>query len=199
VRAYEERNAETLRLARADVEARVPWTAEEWRGKRTLDVGCGPGGMGVWLAGRCAHVTLVDPARSMLDAARARAEREGARNVAFVHGGASPETIGRGPYDFVTASLVLHHVPDWRETLAGALAPALAPGGLLLVHEISAETVAALGHDVLVPAAGEPLLEAAAACGLERVALWHREPADEDVGGRTVRWEMFGVLFRKRE
>jgi SAM-dependent methyltransferase len=55
-------------------------------GRRVLELGCGPGDLGILAAGRIAphgQALLTDVAESMLDVARERAARAGVENVAF--------------------------------------------------------------------------------------------------------------------
>src|SRR4051794_39838728 len=77
-------------------------------GWRVLDVGCGTGPTTVALAGRVApggSVLGVDIAPSMIDAARARADREGAGNAEFRVGDAQSDDFGTGAYDAVFSQL----------------------------------------------------------------------------------------------
>ena len=93
----------------------------------TLDVGCGTGGLAVLLSERCA-ATGLDPARAMLDVARARA---GGGGVEWILGTAPDLPPGRR-WDLIAmtghAFQCLIEDEEVAETLA-ACARALAPGG----------------------------------------------------------------------
>jgi ubiquinone/menaquinone biosynthesis C-methylase UbiE len=70
------------------------------RGRYVLDVGCGDGDLAVELWRRGATVTGIDASPEMVEAARARAKREGA-DISFMIGDAAsipfdPSTARRG-------------------------------------------------------------------------------------------------------
>jgi SAM-dependent methyltransferase len=102
----------------------------DWRESsvRVLDLGCGTGTLAILLATRGFEVMAVDPARAMLDVARAK---PGAGRVEWICGdGASlPEHLG---VDLVTmsgnAAQAIVADDAWQDTLHGVHA-ALTPGG----------------------------------------------------------------------
>ena len=118
--------------------------------RSVLDLGCGAGNLTLRLLGALAHpptrLRLVDLSRPMLD----RAERASGRRRAttgeleLVKGDLREVPLGR-LHDFVLAAASLHHLrgeAEWRGTFA-RLHEALAPGGLLLVHDLVASRVSA--------------------------------------------------------
>jgi SAM-dependent methyltransferase len=96
-----------------------------------LDVGCGPGLMHRFLAGKVARLTGTDVSEEMLEAARAA--NPGVEYVPDV-GGKLP--FDDGTFDVVFASCVLHHVEKQeRPSFARELARVLEPRGLAVVFE----------------------------------------------------------------
>lgn len=100
-------------------------------GLDVLDIGCGSGGIALYLASRhgAASVTGFDVERPVIEAARQRAKRDGlADRVRFVH--AQPGTL---PFDDTSFDLVfskdaLLHVPD-KDALFDDVFRVLRPGG----------------------------------------------------------------------
>jgi ArsR family transcriptional regulator len=76
------------------------------------DVGTGTGHLLGALSARFAQVIAVDPAESMLDAARHRPDLERAGNISFRAGSLEHLPIETGTVDLAIASLVMHHVAD---------------------------------------------------------------------------------------
>jgi SAM-dependent methyltransferase len=121
----------------------APARAPDAAPRRVLDVGCGNGRFGVWLARRDPTPTRylgVDASDALL--ARARRAFHGSppafsvelRALDFLQG-EGPEGLPPGPFDLVVLFGVLHHVPGeaLRRRLLVALAGRVAPaGGLVL-------------------------------------------------------------------
>lgn len=104
-----------------------------------LDVGCEDGLFTVDLAARrpAWRVVGVDVAEWALRDARAEARRQGVRNALFVRAdGSRPYADGRA--DALVALECLAEIPDDAAAL-GAMARALRPGGLLVVHVPTAD------------------------------------------------------------
>ncbi|MEV5885612.1 trans-aconitate 2-methyltransferase [Streptomyces sp. NPDC052020] len=114
----------------ADLLARVPDPAAE--APRVADLGCGPGTLTAWLAGRwpAARVTGYDNSPQMLDRARRHAgPTPGGGRLDFVHADVRTWRPD-GPHDLIAANAALQWVPDHAE-LFPAWIDGLAPGGVL--------------------------------------------------------------------
>jgi SAM-dependent methyltransferase len=96
-------------------------------GVRLLDVGCGPGGLGVAAAARGARTTGVDLAEGMVAAAR-RLHPE----LDFRHADAEALPFPDGRFDAAVAAFVVNHLPR-PERAAAELARVLAAGGRAVV------------------------------------------------------------------
>jgi SAM-dependent methyltransferase len=97
------------------------------------DLGCGTGELAVRLSPFVERVIGVDRSRSMLAAARRRAE--GIANVELRHGDLESVPLADGEVDAAVLSLVLHYVPEPATVLAEAVR-VLRPGGRLLVVDM---------------------------------------------------------------
>lgn len=95
-------------------------------GARVLDVGCGNGRNGRWLAERGAEVVGVDLAAAVLDAARPGLPPTMTVTVLDV----LRDPLPAGPFDLVHDSGCFHHIaPHRRITYLDRVLPLLAPGG----------------------------------------------------------------------
>jgi SAM-dependent methyltransferase len=85
-----------------------------------------------------AHIAAVEISPSMITVATEQVEREGLTNrIALVEGDANDtELLQRlGRFDLVYSMYSLHHWDD-PETVIGNLLRAVAPGGILLIHDL---------------------------------------------------------------
>lgn len=100
--------------------------------RRLLDLGCGTGRLTWAMAEHAGHVTAVDFSPEMLRVARERCA--GHANIAFVEADLLnlPATLGR--FDCVISVNVLHHFPA--ADALQAMKAVLAPGGVLIVHDV---------------------------------------------------------------
>jgi ubiquinone/menaquinone biosynthesis C-methylase UbiE len=124
------------------------------RGMRVLDVGSGGGDVAFAAAdivGPTGAVVGVDVDPSVLSKARARAEKAGRDNVAFVEGDCRSSAVD-GDFDAVVGRLVLMYVGDVVETLRSLVAR-VRPGGIVAFAE--ADFTPVLGY---VHAGGSELL-----------------------------------------
>ena len=104
------------------------------RGRRWLDVGCGPGLMTRTAAGQGYDALGVDTSASMIRAAR-RLSRDRNSTAQFEVGKAGDPRPGSA--DVVSAASLLYVVPD-PEEVAAAMWDAVRPGGTVLVVETTA-------------------------------------------------------------
>jgi tRNA (uracil-5-)-methyltransferase TRM9 len=105
---------------------------------RVLDVGCGNGRFGVYLAEQLrgpVHYTGLDNNPTLLDAARFALEGFKTVQSSFVNGDMIDGDLPPGPFDGVAAFGVVHHVPGNAARLAWVrrLAACVAPGGVLML------------------------------------------------------------------
>ena len=111
----------------ATVAARLGLTGRE----RLLDLGVGPGLLGLGFAPFVAEVVGVDPEPAMLAAARAAAA-EGGQSITLVEGRAETLDIRMGPFDLVTIGRALHWME--RAPTCATLDGVVAPDGVILVR-----------------------------------------------------------------
>ncbi len=107
------------------------------RGRRALDVGCGPGRLTVDLAPHAAEVVGLDPDAEMLAEAASHAAHRGASNVRWVLGRAEEvPALGLGQFALITFAQSFHWTD--RETVAEVVYDLLEPGGVLALigHEV---------------------------------------------------------------
>jgi SAM-dependent methyltransferase len=104
------------------------------RGRDVLDVGCGDGDLAIELWRRGATVTGIDASPEMVEAAMARAKRNGA-DISFMVGEAVSIPFDPKRFDVVVAVTILCFVenaaPVFRE-----IGRVLRPGGVLVIGEL---------------------------------------------------------------
>ncbi|WP_419705948.1 class I SAM-dependent methyltransferase [Promicromonospora sp. NFX87] len=106
-------------------------------GARVLDVGCGNGRNGAWLAERGADVVGVDLAAPLLDAVRPDLPRSMTVTALDV----LRDPLPAGPFDVVYDSGCFHHLaPHRRITYRERILPLLAPGGRYAVVAFAQES-----------------------------------------------------------
>jgi ArsR family transcriptional regulator len=114
-----------------------------------VDFGCGTGVLSVELARWASRVTAIDRSPLALEAARARARREGRHNITFVEADLHGLPKNLGGKDLVVISQSLHHVEHPDRVLAEAVR-VLKPGGRVVVLELMPHgeewVTARLGH-----------------------------------------------------
>ncbi len=105
---------------------------------RVLEIGPGPGGLAVELAGRAAGLRLigldVDP--EMVGRAILRARREGLDDrLDFIVGDVAALPFADASFDLVTSSFSVHHWPDAASGFA-EIRRVLRPGGRVIVYDL---------------------------------------------------------------
>jgi 2-polyprenyl-3-methyl-5-hydroxy-6-metoxy-1,4-benzoquinol methylase len=106
--------------------------AEDLRGKRCLDVGCGSGRWSRWLAGQGADVVGIDPTEAMLATARTLSPGLDLRRMSATAIDLPPES-----FDLVMAVTVIQHLrPEEQAEAARAMCRVLRPGGTLFVLDL---------------------------------------------------------------
>jgi SAM-dependent methyltransferase len=106
--------------------------------RHIVDVGAGPGGLAVELAGMFPldRVTAVDIDPAMVALARARVAREGlAERVAVLVGDVAALPLRAASVDLVTSSFSAHHWPDAPAGFA-EIRRVLRPGGRAIVYDL---------------------------------------------------------------
>jgi SAM-dependent methyltransferase len=100
--------------------------------RQVLELGCGNGRLTSAIAPRVGGVTAVDFSSEMLRIARERCAAD--RNVSFLEADVLRLPAGLGPFDCVISVNLLHHLPV--EQAAPDMKALVAPGGLLIVHDL---------------------------------------------------------------
>lgn len=128
-----------------------------------IDLGTGTGAFAIQAARRCSKVFAVDISRAMLEYAKRKAERAGATNIVFCHGGFLTYSHSAQPVDAIVTNTAFHHLPDfWKGIALQGLNKMIKLGGRLYlsdvvfeeknVHENIAQFIAKLekvaGHDI---------------------------------------------------
>lgn len=106
-------------------------------GDTLLEIGTGTGHLARAAAGRCKRVYAVDVSKPMLEYAGSKAEREGIRNVEWVHAGFLTFDFPGIEFDCVVSNAALHHLPDlWKAVALGRVHRSLKPGGRFFLGDV---------------------------------------------------------------
>jgi len=109
----------------------------DFSSKRVLDIGCGSGGITLFLAQSypLAHITGFDVEGPVIAASRARAAEAGLSDrMTFVQGTPGPLPFDDGAFDIVFSKDALIHVAD-KEGLFAEVYRVLAPGGVFAASD----------------------------------------------------------------
>ena len=102
-----------------------------------VDMGAGTGVFARAIAPHCRKVVAVDLSDVMLAILEQENERSKITNVEVVHAGLLSYEHRGQPADFVYSRNTLHHLPDfWKALALQRVAGMLAPGGVLLLHDL---------------------------------------------------------------
>lgn len=144
-------------------------------GMRVLDIGCGWGGMAIYLAAICdVHVTGITLAERQLDVAKARAEILGLTDRLDFRLQDYREVTER--FDRIVSVGMLEHVgAPFLDTYFSKVFDCLTPDGVALIHAISARhppaATSAFLRKYIFPGGYSPVLSEATA-SIERSGLW---------------------------
>lgn len=101
------------------------------------DFGCGTGAFAIQAALQCAQVYAVDVSKVMLQYARQRADAQRLTNIVFCHGGFLTYEHRGSPFDAISSTAALHHLPDfWKQVGLNRLSAMLREGGRLYLMDV---------------------------------------------------------------
>lgn len=130
----------------------VAWIDDQvaLNGKKTCDLGCGPGLYAARFATRGADVTGVDFSRHSLDHAEAEAERAG-QAIRYLHADYLEDALPRG-FDVVTLIYYDYSAlaPAHRQKLLARIHSMLKPGGKLILDVMGVGSFATKKEEILV-------------------------------------------------
>ena len=108
-------------------------------GKRVLDVGCGTGSLSLRFLERGFFVVGLDLAAAMLGQLRAKAAERGLLGLLTTQEATADEYLGASgeAFDAIVFSAVLHHLPNYLDTLRLAAGRTRVGGVIYIVHEPS--------------------------------------------------------------
>lgn len=102
-----------------------------------LDMGCGTGGLSIYLARICKHVYAVDASRAMISLLRRKTEQLGLANVSPMQSGFLTYEHQGEELDGIVANICLHHLPDfWKQIALCRFHDLLRPGGRLFLGDV---------------------------------------------------------------
>jgi len=134
------------------------------------DVGTGTGVLAAELATLGLRVIAVDNSKRMLDAARAKFERDGLEGIELREGDVGALPIADGEVDAALAHMVLHYLPSPQEAIV-EMARAVKPGGAVVVVDFVAHEHEWMRQELGVTWLGFPV---------EEVEGWFRDAALRD-------------------
>lgn len=154
-------------------------------GLRVADVGTGTGILAIELARLGLDVIAVDHSARMLDAARAKLEQSGVRQVELRRGDAGDLPLEDAEVDAALAHMVLHYLPSPAEAVR-EMARCVTSGGVVVVVDFVAHELEWMRQELGVAWLGFPVEEVEAwfdEAGLEN---FHLERHEALSGGRDL-------------
>jgi SAM-dependent methyltransferase len=103
-----------------------------------VDYGCGPGFFTLELARRAQTVIAIDLSATMLQKAKNKAAKAGARNIRFLQSNGTSLQLENGKVDLILLVTVYHEVGD-NETVLRQFRRILKPDGKLIIVEVIKE------------------------------------------------------------
>lgn len=105
---------------------------------RVMDLGCGTGLVTLRLAPLVREVVAVDGSPGMLEKLNDKVRAAGWSNIRTLQCDLERDELPDGPFDLITAAMLLHHIPD-PPRLVAALRQRLRPGGRLALADLDRE------------------------------------------------------------
>jgi ubiquinone/menaquinone biosynthesis C-methylase UbiE len=102
-----------------------------------IDLGCGTGGITVYLAQHVKTLHAVDISQAMLQRCRDKCTQAGLSNVEFHQGGFLNYEHKAEPVDAIISQVALHHLPDmWKQVAMLKCYDMLKPGGVFMLLDV---------------------------------------------------------------
>lgn len=130
-------NSARLEYIRGEVVGRFANTSHDLPlgGLSVLDIGCGGGLLCEPLAVMGAKVTGIDASSEAIEVAKKHALKQGV-GIKYIHGSAEEYASAGKKFDVVTVLEIIEHAADV-DSLLGAAASLLKPGGILIVSTVN--------------------------------------------------------------
>ncbi len=131
------------------------------RGKRILEIGCGPGSMTTWLAkqvGATGQVIAMDSSEKQIEIAKELVEGNGITNVQFVCSTVEALDMQKDFFDLAYSRLLLMHLKDPKEALV-RLKKYLKPGGVIACEEPHSSSLMTVPRNEIVERLNELFIQ----------------------------------------
>lgn len=189
------------RAARAQVIAgEIRQAAAGVAGRRAMDFGCGTGLVSFALQADFSSILLVDSSVAMVRQAQAKIDALGIANMTAACLDLTIAPYAGAPVDVIFSSMALHHIADIHAAI-GALASALADGGMLCLIDLDTDSGAFHGgepdfdgHNGFTHDAIQAAFDAAGLADVSVRTFYHDV---KEVNGRDVPYSLFCCTGRK--